>query len=412
MKKSNLIFLFFTILALILLGSVSHPLSQEVKTEQQNGVTIISNPKTPQPVNGIPIRLVFKEELSIGVEEGDEEYMFGTRVYFNTDDEGYFFVNDWDRKFIKKFDPAGKFLTKIGRPGQGPGEFQNVWMPRFDKDNNLYVSDIVGSRRITHFDKGTFLKQIRVPIRLSNIYINSLGFYIGYQSTVIEDPKKGDSVISVLGLFDTQFHLLSEINRDVHNFSSPTGRGAISRAEYLANILSEDAFKPTSNFLVAENDFIYFGFPELYEIEVYSPDGKLSRIIQRSYDPIKINKKHKDDYIRYQDDEFLRFLRAPDQEIKKDIIKLVKYPKHLPPYMNFTLMENGWLAVVVDAIEGDYTIFDLFDEEGRYIAHFKASIPMANLFFKNGKAYALAIVNDYRYVKRYNFEIQEKRNDK
>jgi len=35
-----------------------------------------------------------------------------------------------------------------------------------------------------------------------------------------------------------------------------------------------------------------------------------------------------------------------------------------------------------------------------------------DLFFKNGKAYALAIVNDYRYVKRYNFEIQEKRNNK
>jgi len=406
-------FAFFISLGLFFSYAFSHPISQETTITNKDDVTIVSNPKTPCPKNGIPIRIEFEEELSIGVEEGNEEYIFGNRIYFNTDVDGNFYVNDWDKKCIRKFAPDGKYLLAIGRPGQGPGEFQNVWHPRFDINNNLYVSDIVGSRRITHFDKrGTFLKQIRVPIRLSNIYINSLGLYIGYQSTVIEDPKKGDSVISVLGLFDTQFHLLSEINRDVHNFSSPTGRGAKSRAAYLANILSEDAFKPTSNFLVAENDFIYFGFPELYEIEVYSPDGKLSRIIQRSYDPIKINKKHKDDYIRYQDDEFLRFLRAPDQEIKKDIIKLVKYPKHLPPYMNFTLMENGWLAVVVDAIEGDYTIFDLFDEEGRYIAHFKASIPMANLFFKNGKVYALAIVNDYRYVKRYNFEIQEKRNDK
>ena len=137
MKKSISLFFFFTILSLILLGSASYPFAQEVK----------SNPKTPQPENGIPIRIVFEEELSIGVEDGDENYMFGTRVYFNTDDEGYFYVNDWDRKVIKKFDPAGKFITNIGRPGQGPGEFQNVWIPRFDKNNNLYVSDIVGSRR-------------------------------------------------------------------------------------------------------------------------------------------------------------------------------------------------------------------------------------------------------------------------
>ena len=381
-KKFIPLIVIFTILIPFILDSSSHPYSQE----------IISNPKNPQPENGIPIRLVFEEDLSIGVEDGDENYMFGTRVYFNTDDEGYFYVNDWDRKVIKKFDPAGKFITNIGRPGQGPGEFQNIWMPRFDKNNNLYVSDVVGSRRISFFDReGTFLEQIRVPTRLSNICINSLGLYIGYQSTMIEDPKKGDSVTSVLGLFDNQFQLLSDIHRHVHHFSSTTGRGAKSRAAHLANILSEDAFKPTKNFLVTENDFIYFGFPELYEIEVYSPNGKLSRIIQRSFDPQKINNKHKDDYIQYQEDEFLRFLRAPDQEIKKDIIKLVKYPKHLPPYMNFTVMENGWLPVIVDAIEGEYTIFDLFDEGGRYIAQFRASIPMANLFFKNGKAYALAI---------------------
>jgi len=34
------------------------------------------------------------------------------------------------------------------------------------------------------------------------------------------------------------------------------------------------------------------------------------------------------------------------------------------------------------------------------------------LFFKNGKAYALAIENDFRYVKRYNLEIQEMINNK
>jgi len=34
------------------------------------------------------------------------------------------------------------------------------------------------------------------------------------------------------------------------------------------------------------------------------------------------------------------------------------------------------------------------------------------LIFKNGKAYALAIENDYRFVKRYRYEIQEYRDNK
>ncbi len=75
-------------------------------------------------------------------------------------------------------------------------------------------------------------------------------------------------------------------------------------------------------------------------------------------------------------------------------------------------MENGWLAVIVEFIEGEYTLFDLFNEEGTYIGNFKANIPHDGLFFNNGKAYAVATENDYKFVKRYNFEIQEFRDNK
>ena len=80
-------------------------------------------------------------------------------------------------------------------------------------------------------------------------------------------------------------------------------------------------------------------------------------------------------------------------------------------------MENGWLAVTVDSVEDEYTLFDIFDQEGRYIAHFKTPMPAegvfsAFLFFKNGKAYAVATESGYRFVKRYNFEIQEYKDNK
>jgi len=34
------------------------------------------------------------------------------------------------------------------------------------------------------------------------------------------------------------------------------------------------------------------------------------------------------------------------------------------------------------------------------------------LFFRNGKAYCVATEDDYRYAKRYNYEIQEDRDNK
>ncbi len=75
-------------------------------------------------------------------------------------------------------------------------------------------------------------------------------------------------------------------------------------------------------------------------------------------------------------------------------------------------MENGWLASIVDSVKGEHTIFDLFDQEGRYIANFKTTIPVEGLFFNNGKAYAVATENDFKFVKRYNFEIQEYKDNK
>jgi len=353
MNKSISLFFIFSILSLILLGSTNHPFSQDVR----------SNPKITKPENDIPIRIVFEEELSIGTEYGDEEYMFGNRVYFNVDLDGNFYVNDWDKKCIRKFDLDGKYLLTIGGPGQGPGEFQNVWFPRFDKDNHLYVSDIVGSRRISVFDRdGTFLKLIRVPIDLSDISINSRGFYIGNYSTMIDNPK-GASSTRVLGLFDTQFQLLQEFHKTTREFMPSTGRGADSRAQFLANLLDDEAFSPTMTFFIAEDDSLYFGFPENYEIKVFSPEGKLQKLIQREYDPIKVGKKHIQGFIDYQENEFFRFTQYPE-DMKKKVFELIEYPKHKPAYDTFTLMDNGWIAVIVDYIKNEYTLIDLFDRQG------------------------------------------------
>jgi len=100
------------------------------------------------------------------------------------------------------------------------------------------------------------------------------------------------------------------------------------------------------------------------------------------------------------------------EDIREKAFQNVKYPKYKPAYQGFTLMENGWLAVIVDSVEDEYTLLDLFDQEGKYIAHFKTPVPAEGLlagflFFKNGKAYSVVTEDDYKFVKRYSIEIQE-----
>jgi hypothetical protein len=366
--------------------------------QKADDVVMISNPKTPK----LEMRIIFEEELSIGVIEGDENYMFGGSVIFNTDEEGNFYVTDWDRKKIQKFDTEGKYLLTIGRKGQGPGEFGNLSVARFDKNGHIYVTDIA-NRRISFFDTdGKYLRQINIPAVFEGLYMNSKGYFISSCSKQSDD-ESGLGWRIFYALFDDQFNIVSEFHTRMFNPKAPEGRDLTSMAKFTANILNDIAFQPRPAYTVADNDYIYFGYTEDYTIHIYSPDGIPIKTIMREYNPIKVGEKDKKHFV---ENTLARFVRERGDDYKREVIKFIEYPKYKPAYHSFALMENGWLAVVVEFIESEYTLFDLFDEEGTYIGNFKANIPPDGLFFKNGKAYAVATENDFKFVKRYNFEIQ------
>jgi hypothetical protein len=407
MRNTIYIFIVF-IIGIFLAGDYFADVSFAEETtafQKSEDVVVISNPKTPE----LNMRIVFKEELSIGEAEGDENYMFGSVILFNTDNDGNFFVADYDKQRILKYDPDGKYLLTFGREGQGPGEFRSLSIPRFDKDNNLYITDSL-NRRISIFDKNCeYVKQMKFKERYNDVYINSKGLLIATQWNMF--PDSGVMKMNyVYGLFDDSFNLIAELYKSESEFPSPAGTDESSLAKSLAKTLSRSAFRPQIGYTVASNDFIYLGYSDTYEIRVYSPEGKLVKKITRDYDPIPVSKKDKERYAQMSLDRMTSPIFT--EGIKNKVIPLIKYPKYKAAYLRFTPMENGWLAVLVDFIQDEYMLFDIFDQEGQYISHFKTPVPdkglyMARLFFKNGKAYAVATEDDYMFVKRYSFEIQE-----
>ncbi|MGD8536731.1 MAG: 6-bladed beta-propeller [Candidatus Aminicenantes bacterium] len=403
-----LVFIFMILFAIICLPKETTTLENS-STQKSEDVIVVSNPKTPVH----QMRIVFKEELTIGEVEGDENYMFGSGIVFNTDDEGNFYVADSDNHRIQKYDPEGKYLLTIGREGQGPGEFRSFSLPRFDKDNHLYIVD-GSSRRISFFDKnGQYLRQIRLQDRYMNFNINSKGLIVAYKWQMAQEENAMRQIL-LYGLFDDKFNIIVEFFKDIIETPMPTGMDASSIAESLAKSYSSLAFKPQARIMLADNDFIYFGYPEKFEINIYSPEGKLAKKINRDYDSIPVSEKDKTSFTRMINEGLPAFFT---EDIKKKVFKNIKYRKYKPAYQNFTLMENGWLAVIVESVEDEYTLFDIFDQEGKYIAHFKTPIPAEGilseyLYFKNGKAYAVITEDEYWFVKRYNIELQEYKGDR
>jgi hypothetical protein len=394
--------------ALVCLGLSARAI-EKAALPQTGRVPIISNGKIPNPADKKVRVFTFKEDLTIGVREGDENSMFGERIYFNIDDDENIYVTDWDRKRIQKYAPDGKFLLTIGREGQGPGEFQVVWGPEFDRDGNLYAVDI-GQKRISFFSReGRYLKQIGFPtIEISShLYINSHGHYLVWVSEIKKDDEASSRWDIVIGLYDQEFKLITEFYRGLHESKPPKGRGDDALAHFWADIMSDTAFKPSPHYVLAPNDEIYFGFPETYEIKVYSPDGKLERVIRKDYDPVPITDKDKAEFEKLQRAEFLRFLPAQFENAKKKALKLIRYPKFKPAYQDFTIADNGWLFVVVNSQDNEATVLDVFDAEGHYIARTEAPIPSEMLRFKKGKAYAIDTEDGYKSVKRFSYAVRE-----
>lgn len=411
MQKRNYIHKRF-IFGLTLLLSFSSQIffSQEKsKIEKIGGVEVISNPKFPIYKDGLKIRLVFKEELSIGQIEGDENYMFGAGISFTTDEEGNFYVSDLVNHRIMKYDPKGMFLFSFGRDGQGPGEFRSVSVVKFDKKSNLYITDGI-NRRISFFNKkGEFLRQIRLQERYENLYINSKNFVVANKWNLAQEANVNRQT-SLYGLFDDNFNLVVELFKDELESTMPKALDESSIVDFLAKLLSMAAFKPQVVYTLSSDDFIYLGYPEKYEINVYSPEGKPVKKIGRDYESIPVRKQDKENFVNIAVDGFSS--QVFTAEIKKKAFPKIKYPKYKPAYKSFCVMENGWLSVIVDSVENEYTLFDIFDQKGKYIAHFKTPILAEGLlsehfFFKNGKAYAVVTESDYKFVKRYSYEIQE-----
>jgi len=410
-KINSFLFLFIATFLLIKYSSKYTHAEGTDRIHRSDDVVVVSNPKTPES----KMRIVFTEELSIGEAEGDANYMFGNSVGFNTDDEGNFYVADYDNHRILKYDTEGKHLLTFGREGQGPGEFRVLSLPRFDKENNLYITDSL-NQRISFFDKdGNYLRQMRTQGRYLNLFINSTGFFITNKSDANMEGNV-QKLTSTYGLFDDEFNLLAELYKDEFELTMPAGRDESAIADYFAKAWSRMAFRPAVRLILADNDFIYLGYPDKYEINVYSPEGTLLKKITRDYDPIPVSDKDKDDFIERMRESLSRTPMFTDDLIKKAFQK-TKFPKYKPAYQSFTLMENGWLVVIVDSVEDEYTFLDIFNQDGKYIGNFRAPVPAEGtfsllLFFKNGKAYCVANEDDYKFVKRYSIEIQELKDNK
>lgn len=148
------------------------------------------------------VSVYLKPELSIGVEEGDENYMFGGVMDIKEDEQGNIYVLDFKFWTIRKYDKNGRFIKNIGRKGAGPGEIPQFTVEMTLMNGKIYLL-LINMVNIYDMD-GNFLNSFKTAIISHNILVNSKDKIILVGET-FEKPYKLFHIFDSNGTYYTSF---------------------------------------------------------------------------------------------------------------------------------------------------------------------------------------------------------------
>jgi hypothetical protein len=350
--------------------------AQKIKTV--DGVTVISNGKKPTPPKGQSATLKLAEEQTFGLGENPDE-AFSEVAAFVVDAAGTVFGLDSKDRRIKVFDPSGKFLRQIGKPGQGPGELGMPANVQLTNDNNLMITDATNGKLSIFKLSGEHVKDVSTAGRLGfvSMSLDAQGNFLGQEMGLSPGDNK---MYFEIKKFDPSLKPLFTL--DKIEFAVPLpGSGTKINAMDMIRIYQ---FDRSGNILL--------GSSNAYEIKVYSPEGKLIRTIQKDYSPEKITQQDIDEMLE-------RLSGIPTGAQVKD---LISFPESFPPFQYFFIDDHGRLYVRTYAkgkAKGEWMV-DVFDPEGRFIAQFITKSDLR--LIKGGKAYGVEETDDgFRVIKRY-----------
>ncbi len=202
-------------------------------------------------------RISLQKDLNIGIEEGDENLIFGGIQSICTDAADNVYILDWKMWRIQKFDSQGTFLKSYPiQDGQGPGELTYPGEMAVSPQGIIFIFNFM-DRKILILDQ-------------DEIAINS--FILDFDGMSIN--CFADETLIVMGDKDNAlFHVYDVQGRHISSFG-----GHFKVPQNLANY-NYPTVKYPQKFTVSASKRIYVCDPHSYEISVYR-NKQLERTIK------------------------------------------------------------------------------------------------------------------------------------
>lgn len=334
------------------------------RTETVDGITVVHNLRM-SPEKAFKA-LDFVEDLSIGVEEGDADYMLYSPEDIDADLDGNIYILDSKDALIKKYDSEGLFIGNIGRKGNGPGEFDHPYHMEMDSFNRIIVADPYQRRFQLMARDGTYIESVRMESYVNALTCGREGLvligYGWYDSDGNQEYR--------LGLLDSEAGGVKDL---------------FSHKQYWPSRLMNDQIRYDFPYFVRaaldSKNRIFVGVAIDYEISVLSREGELKFKFSKAHDKIPVKEEMLKQITNMT-------LKGPNPYVKNPFF---------PVFESFAIDEedNIWIQHYLPRTVGQTnkeTVYDVFSPEG--IFQFTTKLPghiFVPLKFKNGYIYALQV---------------------
>jgi hypothetical protein len=327
------------------------------------GVRVVSNPEESWKGRA---KYSTADEVSIGVEVGEEPYMLNRPIDVKVDAEGRIYILDWGDTRIQVYNAKGVYVRTIGRKGQGPGEFDTPSYFDISGDGRLFIMD-GRNQRITVFDlDGKHQQDFRVQGFYSRMVCDLHNQLYSQKQTSQREAAVSEDLQEIPML--TSIYRTDSATGEVFHVGDFEGEKIMSTRTESGGMMSVSGpFKIAWG--LSPQGKLYLGYNETYQLSVYSDTGELEFRFGREYTPV------------------------PRPDVKAEWAPKV-HPAYNSRRLVFDEEGNLWLEQYTEeGFEG--FLYDVFMSEGIFLR--QAVVPYRIYVFKHGRAYSLVHPEDGFY---------------
>jgi hypothetical protein len=305
--------------------------------------------------------------MTIGVLEGDEEYMLGAINEIAVDDGGGVFAYDFRAPSIRYYDADGIYVRTLGGEGEGPGEYRDaVLAMKVRSDGRLMIRDARNRRLSLYHPDGSFSDQWHIE---SGLFTSKAMFVDdrdhAYLKIMTGRPERNKPWPVALLHLDEAGAVVDTIPQPAIA-GEPTGAaGRFGRAKH---------------WTMAPDGALVVGLSAEYMIEVRRRDGSVLRI-EREYEPVELTAGERLEYEAVND--WSRQYQAANLTAE-----IPPVPSTKPAFRGLTVADDGrvWVLLHSPAVKDETIrpgpvdertpprvtwrepmVYDVFDADGDYL---------------------------------------------